>query len=456
MTALLAELRGAAVIAGGALALLAAAQAWRRWGGAPPEYTRKLVHVGGGLVCVFLPFLVASVWTVLALTGGLCALFLWGKLTGRLAALHAVNRPSRGAEYYPLAIFVLVLVTRGEPWLYVACVLTLAAADAAAALIGGRYGRLRFEVEDERKSVEGSFTFLVVAFLCLHLPMLLMTDLPRGRCVLVALLAAMLLTGFEIIALRGFDNLVVPFAACILLTKLTAKPTAEVAFQAGSLAVLTVVTAALAWRTATFNTGGAIVLVLFGYGAWSLGSVLWGLPPLFGLAAYTAMAWRYPPRAGERPAKVRTVTMVVLPLFLVLAAANIRNSYDVTLGPYLAAVGLTTGFVLWQRRLGYCALSGWRRRAHATALGAAGWVVAVPLAWVLHVVYAPGGLRAAPVVRMLVLTAAVCLPLAWVDEWARERAAARGAVGAWTATRFVLTLVAATLTALAQAVLSPL
>jgi dolichol kinase len=38
---------------------------------------------------------------------------------------------------------------------------------------------VRYEVEDEKKSLEGSLVFLVIAFLAIHLPVLLMTDLPR-------------------------------------------------------------------------------------------------------------------------------------------------------------------------------------------------------------------------------------------------------------------------------------
>ena len=60
-----------------------------------------------------------------------------------------MGRKSRGAEYYPLSVFLVFVMTPGRPWLYLAAVLVLAVGDAFAALIGSRYGVIRYEVEDE-------------------------------------------------------------------------------------------------------------------------------------------------------------------------------------------------------------------------------------------------------------------------------------------------------------------
>ena len=53
-----ADLRGAAVIAGLFGIILVVAELWaRQWNG-KPEHTRKLVHIGGSAIGVFLPLLV--------------------------------------------------------------------------------------------------------------------------------------------------------------------------------------------------------------------------------------------------------------------------------------------------------------------------------------------------------------------------------------------------------------
>ena len=62
------DLAAVSAVAGMFLVLLAVAEAWSRIGKAKPEWTRKLVHLGGGLLCLFLPWLVESPWYVLGLS----------------------------------------------------------------------------------------------------------------------------------------------------------------------------------------------------------------------------------------------------------------------------------------------------------------------------------------------------------------------------------------------------
>ena len=87
------------------MTLLAIAEAWVRLGHPKAEWTRKLVHLGGGIIGLFLPWLVESPLVVLVLTVSLSTLFVVGGKTGLLKSLHGVERKSRGSEYYPLAIF---------------------------------------------------------------------------------------------------------------------------------------------------------------------------------------------------------------------------------------------------------------------------------------------------------------------------------------------------------------
>ncbi|MFP5285469.1 MAG: phosphatidate cytidylyltransferase, partial [Thermoanaerobaculia bacterium] len=94
------DLPGALVLSGLFLGLLVVAELWRRLGNPKPEHTRKLVHTGGGIACLFFPFLVRSPWTVLLMALPLTVLFVLGGKLGFLQSLHGVKRKSRGAEYY--------------------------------------------------------------------------------------------------------------------------------------------------------------------------------------------------------------------------------------------------------------------------------------------------------------------------------------------------------------------
>ncbi|HJQ37533.1 MAG TPA: hypothetical protein VKB93_10370 [Thermoanaerobaculia bacterium] len=322
------------IILGSFTIILLAAEIWARLG-AKPEWTRKLVHLGGGLIGLALPWLIESPWVVLALTASLSALFLLGERLDVMKSLHKVERKTRGSEYYPLAIWLVFVIAGDRKWLYLAAVLTLAVADAFAALIGSRYGRHRYEVEDEYKSVEGSLVFFVIAFLASSLPMLLMTTLPRATCILSALLVAMLVTIFEAISLTGTDNLFVPIAVVFVLQKITTKTVPHIAMQNVAFLVIVALMLVLAARIEWFNIGGALTVTLFLYAAWSLAPrLLYIIPAFIGLAVLVVARVLTKER---RRVKVRAATRTLMVPFILLLAANMTGQFDRFYPWYLAA-----------------------------------------------------------------------------------------------------------------------
>jgi phytol kinase len=347
------DLRGPLIILGTFTILLVTAEIWARLG-AKPEWTRKLVHLGGGLIGLALPWLIESPWVVLILTASLSALFLLGERLDVMKSLHKVERKTRGSEYYPLAIWLVFVIAADRKWLYVAAVLTLAVADAFAAIIGSSYGKHRYEVEDEFKSVEGSLACFVVAFVVNVLPMLFMTTLPRAVCVLSALLVAILVTLFEAISLRGTDNLFVPIAVVFVLQKITTKTPMHIAMQNVALIVIVALMLLLAHRIAWFNIGGTLTLTLFLYAAWSLAPRLLYVIPAF-IALGVLVVIRVIMRIGgeRRRLKVRAATRALMLPFLFLLAANLSGQFDRFYPWYLAALAVV--FV-------YAFISGVRRR----------------------------------------------------------------------------------------------
>ncbi len=427
------DLRGAVILGGVFLSMLVVAELWRRFGTPKPEHTRKLVHLGGGIACLFFPFLIDSPWVVLAMALPLTALFVAGSKLGFLKSLHGVGRKSRGAEYYPLAVFLVFVLSRGRPWLYLAAVLVLALADAFAALIGSRYGVIRFRVEDEEKSLEGSLVFLVIAFLAIHLPVLLMTDLPRPVCVLAALLVAALVTGFEAISLEGADNLFVPVAVVVILGKITTKPLSEVVFQNLSLLAICLGVALLVWRVRTLNVGGAIAFILFAYGTWSLGNWLWALPAFLGFLGYLGAWSRFAPPRHAAGVRVRTVSRALLPPFAMLALANGLRSPELFYGPYLAASAAVFAFALDTGVFRLEHVRGLPRVVAAFGLGLLSTAFTALASWLL-LRESPSALLSLAAVVMVVSLLNGLLELRDPDD-ARPRE--------WTAWRFALSFAAA-------------
>jgi dolichol kinase len=369
---------------------------------------------------------------VLALSLPLTALFVAGGKLGFLQSLHGVGRRSRGAEYYPLSVFLAFLMTPGRPWLYLAAVLVLAVGDAFAALIGSRYGVIRYEVEDERKSLEGSLVFLVIAFLAIHLPTLLMTGLSRPVCVLAALLVAALVTGFEAISLEGADNLFIPLAIVVILGKITTKPLSEVVYQNLSLLAICLGVGFAAWRFRSFNVGGAITFILFAYGTWSLGSWMWTLPVFLGLAVYLAVWLRFAPPGHGSGMKVRTVTRALLPPFVVLLLSNSLAQDATFFGPFLAASAAVLAFSFDSGvfRLGR------RRSGPLAALGLALLGTFLALAGPCA---AQGQIPWKPLLAILAVTGAMTVVNAAIERRDPEAGRSRD----WTAWRFLLSFAAA-------------
>lgn len=186
------------------------------------ELSRKTVHMGMGLICTLFPLIFDAIWPVLLLAGVAVASLLVLRLLPTLrttigSSLHGVARSSLGELYFPVAVAAVWYISVDKPLYYSLSVLVLTLADAFAALIGTRYGQQRYTTAEGHKTWEGSFTFFFAAFLCIHVPLLLMTTIGRAECLLIALLIAVLVMLVEAVAWRGLDNLFIPLGVCILL-----------------------------------------------------------------------------------------------------------------------------------------------------------------------------------------------------------------------------------------------
>ena len=328
---------GAGITSSIFIGVLIVAELWRRLHDAPAERTRKLVHLGGGLACLLFPFLVDRLWIIALLAIAMTALFAAGARFAFLPSLHDIRRRSHGAEYYPLAVILLLLFAGDRTWLYVAALLTLAVGDAFAALIGSRYGVIRYQVDDCHKTLEGSLVFFIIAFQAVFLPTLLMTDLPRPVCVLASTLVAVLVTFFEAISLKGSDNLFVPLGTAVILESITRQSFGEIVFQNISLLGICLGMALLSWKLPYFNPGSVMALVLYAYGAWSFGAWHWALPIFAGLLFYLFVWALVANDKKEPPIRVSTTVRALIAPFLFVALAGGTGERELFLAPYLAA-----------------------------------------------------------------------------------------------------------------------
>ncbi len=183
-----------------------------------PESARKSMHIGTGLLALFFPWLFNDFAPVLAIAVSAMLILLVARkvklLRRHLATVFdEVGRSSRGDVYFVVAIVALFGLSDGDKMAFVVSVLVLTFADAAAALVGVRYGGCRLPMVAGDKTVAGSMAFFVVAFLCATVPILLLSHTGYSAAFAGATVLAGATTAAEAIADNGLDNLTVPFAA---------------------------------------------------------------------------------------------------------------------------------------------------------------------------------------------------------------------------------------------------
>jgi len=220
-----------------------------------PEIVRKLMHLGMGLVTLSLPWLFAEAWPVLALAALVITLLIALRVSHRLRqalgrVLCGVERRSLGEIYFAASAAILFALAKDDVILFCVPMLILTLADAAGALIGLRYGKRRYRTPDGEKSLEGSITFFVVAFLSAHVPLLLTTDVGRVESLLIAATLGLLLTLVEAMAWRGLDNLFIPLGGFVLLSSLLMMDTEALTKSLAVTALLVGATAAMKFRPA--------------------------------------------------------------------------------------------------------------------------------------------------------------------------------------------------------------
>lgn len=210
------DLRGAAVLVVGFVVVFVVAELLWRLLRMHTEVTRKVVHIGGGVVVLSVPHLLTSVWSALALAASFAIALGVAQRCHFLPSVHAIDRRSVGAAVFPLAVGVCVLVSRGELVRFEVPLLALALGDAAAALIGRRFGTLAYAIGRTRRTVEGSAAFVVVvAVVAAVLFCIAGVDVPMA--VAVAVPTALVLAVVEAISIDGWDNLTIPVAGLVVV-----------------------------------------------------------------------------------------------------------------------------------------------------------------------------------------------------------------------------------------------
>ncbi len=206
--------------------------------------------------------------------GGLLVL---GKATGLLSSVHAVERRTQGAFLYPLAVLGIFVLSKGDALLFCVPLAIMAVADTGAALVGKHTDGVKYAVLDGERSLEGSLTFFGIAFAIVAGALAVAGRPGWPRALLVCLVVAILTTSVEAVSVRGSDNVLIPYAAWLVLDA-----TVQLGLSALEPWILGMLftTSALAVtrRQADLTVAGTVTIFVLGSLAYAAGGWAWLLP----------------------------------------------------------------------------------------------------------------------------------------------------------------------------------
>lgn len=214
------NLIGLIIAFGYIFAMIGLAEGLRRWRGYGSGFTRKVIHIGVGMLSWLVPFLFDSAWPFVFACLVFVVINLLDYRFGFMAAMASSDRSNLGTVYFPLAAAVVAIVFWETPPLMVAALMPLTWGDGLAPVIGRAYGRNTYVVFGHMRSLQGSATFFVMGGVFTWLALWVMTgppDITPWQAILptAAILVATTIT--EAVSPWGLDNLTVTAAAILIL-----------------------------------------------------------------------------------------------------------------------------------------------------------------------------------------------------------------------------------------------
>jgi phytol kinase len=202
-------------------AVIGLAEALRRWRGYGTGFTRKVIHIGVGMLSWLVPFLFDSPWPfVLA-----CLVFVVINLLdyryGFFSAMASSDRSNLGTVYFPLAAAVVALIFWDTPPLMVAALMPLTWGDGLAPVVGRAYGRNAYTVFGHTRTLQGSAAFFVMGGFFTWLALWVIPgppDIAPLEAILPTTVVLLATTVTEAISPWGLDNLTVTAVAIIILS----------------------------------------------------------------------------------------------------------------------------------------------------------------------------------------------------------------------------------------------
>lgn len=208
------EILNAILLAAFFLVLFAIAEVVYHFFKVKAELTRKLVHVGTGLLTLLFPVMLKNHWLVLLLCSSFALILILSLKFNLLKSINAIDRESVGSIAYPISVYGCYLAFDyfHQQYIYFYLpILILAICDPIAALIGKRWPKGKFKVGEGYKTVMGSgMFFLSACILCLC-----WLSFEGLQLITYSFLIALVSCITEAVSKKGYDNITIPLSVLI-------------------------------------------------------------------------------------------------------------------------------------------------------------------------------------------------------------------------------------------------
>ncbi len=194
--------------------------ALRRAGIISPMISRKFLHAMIGNLPLIMPYFTETIYPFLVAAPFIMVTFLATPYSpiqnfldrlGNLGELTEVGHTT-GTLMYAISYTLLAYLYGASPYIVAAGIFPMAYGDSSAALIGMKYGSIKFRVFEE-KSVQGSIGMFMGSLVSLTLGMAYFSGIygfTLGSQMVPIISVAIVTTIIEAICPRGLDNIFVP------------------------------------------------------------------------------------------------------------------------------------------------------------------------------------------------------------------------------------------------------
>lgn len=171
-----------------------------------PTFSRKFLHIMVGNILFILPlFTSREMITFLAAAPFILLTFLMSpysplKIKDRISS----SGHGLGLVYYAISWTVLAFFFYDQPWVIAVGIAAMSYGDGVASLIGERFGKRKYNISGDTKSIEGSLAMFLVLIATLGVVLGYYQVLPPNY--LIVVVVALVATVFEGITPRDWTT----------------------------------------------------------------------------------------------------------------------------------------------------------------------------------------------------------------------------------------------------------